>query len=337
MARARTYSAALAAAATAATAVGAGWELTRRRDVGRLADDPHHDILTAVPPGRPDAVATSDGGRLAVRVADAVAEPEAAIVFAHGWGMGIRFWMHQLRAFAPDHLVVAYAQRGHCASSEVGRDGFAVGALGRDLAAVVDAHVPAELPLILVGHSLGGMSVLAAGRVDGFAERVDGAVLVDTGASDLVRGMFRGLGLVEHLAGAVGGHALRARLPIPTRTTPVSSRMVRTVALNPQAPPAAVALTEQLFLDCPVDARVGVGHALADLDLTEDVARWKVPTTVVVGARDRMTPPHHARRLIRELPDGELVELPCTGHQSPLERPEEVTAAIAARVARARG
>lgn len=322
------------AALAAAAGAGAGWERTRRADVARLADDPDHDILTAVPPGRPTSVATSDGGCLAVRVADAVTAPRAAIVFSHGWGMGIRFWMHQLRALAPDHVIIAYAQRGHCASSQVGRDGFTVGALGRDLAEVVDAHVPPELPLVTVGHSLGGMSVLASGRLPGVTERVDGAVLIDTGSGDLVRGMFRGLGAVEHLAGAVGAHALRARLPTPRRTTPLSGRAVRAVALNPQASPSAVALTEQLFLDCPVDARVGVGSALADLDLSEDVARWKVPTTVVVGSRDRMTPPHHARRLVRELPDGELVRIEGAGHQSPLERPHEVTAAIVARVRR---
>lgn len=334
MARARD----VAAAVAAATAIGGvGWQAAHRCDVRRLADDPHRDILTAVPPGRPAALTTSDGGRLAVRVNDTVDAPKAAIVFAHGWGMGIRFWMHQLRTFAPDHLVVAYAQRGHCASSVVGGDGFTIGALGRDLAEVVDAFVPAGLPLVTVGHSLGGMSILSSAEVDGMVERVDGAVLVDTGAGELVRGMFRGLGVAERAAARFGPRLLRARLPIPQRTTPFSSRAVRAVALNPQASPSAVALTEQLFLDCPVDARAGVGEAISTLDLSASVARWKVPTTVVVGSRDRMTPPHHARRLVRDLPDGTLVTVEGAGHQSPLEEPQRIDAVIADRVRRARG
>lgn len=334
MARARTW---VGSAALAAAAAGAGWEATHRRDVRRLADDPHRDILTAVPPGRPVALPTRDGGRLALRVADTAPEPRAAIVFAHGWGMGIRFWMHQLRAFAPDHHVVAYAQRGHCASSVVGDEGFTIEALGRDLREVIDATVPAGLPLIVVGHSLGGMSILSAERVEGTVDRLAGAVLVDTGSGELVRGMFRGLGVAERAAGVIGPRLLRARLPIPQRTTPVSSRLVRTVALNPGASPSAVALTEQLFLDCPVDARAGIGLALGDLDLSEPVSRFKVPTTVVVGGRDRMTPPHHARRLVRELPDADLVVIDGAGHQSPLEEPAQVTAVIRERLARAVG
>ena len=334
MARARNVVAGLAAAAAAG---GAGWQLTHRHDVRRLADDPHRDILTAVPPGRPATVTTSDGGRLAVRVNDTVVAPKAAIVFAHGWGMGIRFWMHQMRTFAPDHLVIAYAQRGHCASSVVGDDGFTIDALGRDLAEVVDAFVPSDLPLITVGHSLGGMSILASADVEGMADRVDGAVLVDTGVGELVRGMFRGLGVVERGAATLGPRLLRARLPIPHRTTPFSSRAVRAVALNPQASPSAVALTEQLFLDCPVDARAGIGEAISTLDLSGAVPRWKAPTTVVVGSRDRMTPPHHARQLARNLPDGTLVSIDGAGHQSPLEEPEQVDAVIADRLRRVLG
>lgn len=318
--------------AAALTALGASWEVTRRRDLAQLQRDPHRDILTAVPPGRPTAVTTDDGTRLHARVTDATAEPRAAIVFAHGWGMGLRFWMHQLRHFADDHLVVAYDQRGHGASGQVGSDGFTIEALGRDLATVVDTFVPRELPTVVVGHSLGGMSIVSSARVEQTREHVDAAVLVDTGLGDLVRGMFRGLGVVETAASTLGPRALRARLPVPKRTTPLSARAVRAVALNPQAPPSAVALTEQLFLDCPVDARAGVGQALADLDLSDVVGEWKAPTTVVVGARDRMTPPHHARRLVRELPDAELVTVDGAGHQSPVERPEVITRVIEDRV-----
>jgi pimeloyl-ACP methyl ester carboxylesterase len=321
----------LATLAVAALTTGAVWEAVRRRDVAALEADPHRHVLTAVPPGRPTSVRTADGTTLHARV-HTPAAPRAAVVFAHGWAMGIRFWTHQLRAFAGDHQVVAYDQRGHGGSGHVGEDGFTIDALGRDLADVVEAFVRPDLPVVVVGHSLGGMSVLASARDGRLLDRASGGVLVDTGAGDLTSGMFAGLGVLEQLAGHLGGRALRARLPIPQRTTPVSSRVVKHVSLSPAASPSSVALTEQLFLDAPVDTRANLGITLADLDLSDVLPLWKVPSTVVVGSHDRMTPRHHSERLVRELPDADLVVIERAGHQSPVERPAEVTAAIRARL-----
>jgi pimeloyl-ACP methyl ester carboxylesterase len=323
---------ALAAAALgAATAAGVAWEATRRRDLAELASDPRRHVLTDVPVGRPTSLTTPDGSTLFVRE-HTPSQPRAAVVFAHGWGMGLRFWQHQLRALAEDHQLVAYDQRGHGGSGHVGEDGFDIDALGRDLAEVVDAHVDPGLPLVVVGHSLGGMSVLASARDGRVPERADAAVLVDTGAGSLVEGFFAGLGVLEETVQAVGARAMRARLPIPQRTTPISSRIVRRYGLSPHAPPSAVALTEQLFIDCPVDARANVGMVLSDLDLSDVLPTWKVPSTVLVGRRDRLTPLHHSERLVEELPDAELVVLDRAGHQSPIEQPDEVTAVIRRRI-----
>jgi pimeloyl-ACP methyl ester carboxylesterase len=315
------------------TAVGTGvvWETARRRDLAALRVDPHRDVLTAVPPGRPTSLATDDGTVLHVRV-HTPPRPRAAVILAHGWAMSLTFWIHQLRDLARDHQLIAYDQRGHGGSSTVGTAGFDIDALGGDVAAVVDRFVDPRLPLIAVGHSLGGMSLLAAARREQLRDRVDGAVLVGTGAGELTEGMFRGLGVLEQVASNLGARVLRARLPAPARTTPVSSRIVRAVSLSPTAPPSAVALTEQLFLDTPVDARANLGITLADLDLSDHLPHWTVPSTVVVGTRDRMTPRHHAQRLVRELPDAHLVEVPGAGHQSPLEQPERVTGAIRDRI-----
>jgi pimeloyl-ACP methyl ester carboxylesterase len=321
----------LTALALGATAAGVAWETARRRDVAALEADPHRHVLTAVPVGRPTALTTDDGTTLHVRT-HTPDEPRATVVFAHGWGMGVRFWHHQLRALARDHQVVTYDQRGHGGSGRVGDDGFDIDALGRDLADVVDAHAEPSLPLVVVGHSLGGMSILASARDGRVPERAEGAVLVDTGAGQLVEGLFRGLGVLEEVVSNVGARALRARLPVPRRTTPVSSRVVRSVALNRDASPSSVALTEQLFMDCPVDARANIGLTLSDLDLGDVLPAWKVPSTVVVGRRDRLTPKHHSERLARELPDAELVVIDRAGHQSPLEQPHDVNVAIRRRI-----
>jgi pimeloyl-ACP methyl ester carboxylesterase len=321
----------LSALAVGAVAAGVGWEATRRRDLAALEADPHRDVLTAVPVGRPTSVTLQDDTTLHVRT-HTPAEPRAAVVFAHGWGMGIRFWQHQLRALADDHQLVAYDQRGHGGSGRVGEDGFDIDALGRDLGDVVEDQVDPSLPLVVVGHSLGGMSILASARDGRVPRRAVGAVLVDTGAGQLVEGLFRGLGALEEVVSTIGARAMRARLPIPHRTTPISSRLVRASALNRDASPSSVALTEQLFIDCPVDARANIGLTLSDLDLGDVLPDWEVPTTVVVGRRDRLTPLHHSERLAQELPDAELVVIERAGHQSPIERPHEVTSVVRARI-----
>jgi pimeloyl-ACP methyl ester carboxylesterase len=69
--------------------------------------------------------------------------------------------------------------------------------------------------------------------------------------------------------------------------------------------------------------------ALTDMDLWHAVARLTVPTLVVAGERDRLTPPAHARRIADTLPHpAGLIVLPETGHMSPLERPHEVSKAL---------
>jgi len=66
------------------------------------------------------------------------------------------------------------------------------------------------------------------------------------------------------------------------------------------------------------------------MDLSEAVASLTIPTLVVAGSADRLTPPTHARRIADALPDlADLIELPDSGHMSPLERPAELSAALA--------
>jgi pimeloyl-ACP methyl ester carboxylesterase len=74
-----------------------------------------------------------------------------------------------------------------------------------------------------------------------------------------------------------------------------------------------------MLIACPPDVRAACGLAMADMDLRHAVARLTVPTLVVAGAEDKLTPPSHARRIADALPRlVRLIELPATGHMSPL-------------------
>lgn len=314
--RART----LVSVSAAAAGVGAGAAtLTSRRRTGV------RPLVAVHLPGEPAAVTSADGTRLAARVLRPAA-PRAAVVLAHGWTMDSRFWHHQLlRLLAADHLVVVYDQRGHGGSQRAATGDYGPTVLAIDLDTVVAELVPPDLPLAVVGHSLGAMSIVAwathpAARA---RDRLCAAVLCNTGVHQLVPSMASLL--PARLPGSVVTQLLTSPVPLPRQGLPFLREAVRYVAHGPDASPAAVALTETMFLDCPADVRAGVGATLARLDLRAAVPRLTVPTLVVGGVHDRMTPLAHARGLAATLPDAELVELPRAGHQAPLECPGETT------------
>jgi pimeloyl-ACP methyl ester carboxylesterase len=129
----------------------------------------------------------------------------------------------------------------------------------------------------------------------------------------------------------VGVGVLTAKLPFPRGVTPISSRVIRAVALGPDASPATIAFCQDLFYEARPDVRAACGATMSRMDLHEAVARLDVPTVVVAGERDLITPPVHAKRIAATLPQlAAYVEVPGAGHMAVLEVPDAVTSAIAA-------
>ena len=77
-------------------------------------------------------------------------------------------------------------------------------------------------------------------------------------------------------------------------------------------------------------ARVGGAVAISHMDLRSHLDRVAVPTTVVAGSLDLLLPPYHARAMARRIPGARLEVLRGAGHMLPMERPDEVAAAITA-------
>ena len=87
-------------------------------------------------------------------------------------------------------------------------------------------------------------------------------------------------------------------------------------------------LRAPLFLAAVLAADVGI--AMSDMELHHALPRLTVPAVVMAGEHDKLTPPKHAHRIAGELPQLErLVVLPGCGHMGPLERPREVSDALA--------
>ena len=311
----------------------AAWEVQRRADIRRLEADPEHDFLFTRLDGLPVPVPARDGTILHAELYGRHDGP--TVVLVHGWTCTNQFWKNQIRALSTDFRVVAYDHRGH-GRSEPGRDGdYGIDAFADDLDAVLEALVPPGERAIVAGHSLGGMTIVGwAGRhADRVADRIAGAALVNTGMGDLIVEslVVRTPPGLEGLRRTVGKVFLSASAPLPKGPTPITTRAVHYVALGPDATPAAVAFTEQLVLEAPRSARAGVGAMLSELDLYESIAALTVPTIVIAGDRDRLSPPSHSHRLAEALPHlVELAELPGSGHMSTLEAPDEVSSRLAA-------
>lgn len=327
----------LAALTAGAVAGTAGLRLRHAADRAAVHRDPLAPAL--LPPeggGRRTTVESADGTRLHVRVVGPDDAP--TVVLAHGWTCSTEYWTPQLRALSAQLRLVAYDQRGH-GSSEAGPGRrFTAEHLADDLAAVVGATVREGERAVLVGHSMGAMSIVAWAHrhQEQLRRTAAAALLASTGVADLVTESL----LLRLPAGWARARALcgRAFLTAPTalgRATPLTHRGVRYVALSPSATPAQVAFCERIVLGCPPRVRAGWGAVLGRLDLTHALAALQVPTTVVAGDADRLTPLVHARRIAAALPDLEqLVELPGVGHMSTVEAADAVNHHIRRLVAR---
>ena len=134
---------------------------------------------------------------------------------------------------------------------------------------------------------------------------------------------------IKPLSTRIAIAVLSSPTPIPGTPSPLMYRWIRYMALSPAATPAQVAFCEQLVIDCPTDVRADCAATLSRLDLYASIASVTVPTLVMVGERDRLLPPLHARKLASTLPEPtELVEIPRYGHMLPLEAHDDVTVAL---------
>ncbi|MFE2035951.1 alpha/beta fold hydrolase [Streptomyces scopuliridis] len=270
---------------------------------------------------------SADGTRIHVEVHGDDGRP--AVVLAHGWTCSIRFWAAQLADLAADHRVIVYDQRGHGrTAAPASHSGYSTDALADDLEAVLAATLEPGERAVLAGHSMGGMTLMAAARRPVFQEHAAAVLLCSTGSSRLIPEAR----VVPMRPGRtrtwISRRVLGARAPLGP-VTPLSKRILRYGTMGPGAAPDRVAECARIVHACPRPVRVAWAHVLGALDLDAEVRELRVPTAVIVGSDDRLTPPAPARALAAALPDpAGLTELTGVGHMTPVEAPEAVTGAI---------
>jgi pimeloyl-ACP methyl ester carboxylesterase len=278
-------------------------------------------------PARELTAVSADGARLHVELHGPVDDPDApVVVLAHGWTCSTAFWAAQIRDLAVDHRVVAYDQRGHGrspANPVCGTD-----ALADDLEAVLEATLAPGERAVIAGHSMGGMTVMAASARAGFREHAAAVLLCSTGASRLVAES-RVIPLRPgRLRTWLTRRLLGSRAPLGP-VTPLARRILRYGTMGPGSAPEMVEACARIVHACPRKVRYTWSEVLGLLDLDHGVRELRVPTAVVVGSADRLTPPALTHALAAALPDClGVTELPGIGHMTPVEAPAPVTGKI---------
>jgi non-heme chloroperoxidase len=300
--------------------------VARRRRAGEwwsTVEDPCGPEGLALPAGTPRSVTTADGAVIDALVAGPGDGP--AVVLAHCWTGTKEIWAPVARRLvAAGHRVVLYDQRGH-GRSTMGDGTTSTDRLGDDLLAVLEAVGGTDV--VLVGHSMGGMTVqaFATNHPDELRNRVRGIVLVATGAHVLPRP------LPAPIVRAALGDGVIPRLA-RSGVTAIATRGV--VGARPHR--AHVEATHERFVRTDGAARAGFLVGMSHMDYRAGLASIHVPTTVLVGSHDRLTPVSRSRVLASRIPGAELRVLPGMGHMLPLEAPDEVARAIVAKGALAR-
>lgn len=300
-------------AAAAGTAYAAERAVVRR--ARRRPDaDARAGFATPVPTLQ---IPSHDGGTIAI----AERGEGPPIVLAHGLTLSMRAWVKQLDALpTAGFRAIAFDHRGHGAS-EAGDTGHSIENLAHDVQQVLetlDLH-----DAVLVGHSMGGIAMQAF--VIQFPEiareRVRGLVLLSTLARTPLRPPRRLRRIGERLSDQA-----------PDLTTFMRRRdlgfVLARVGFGRDPLASHVELTRQMIADCSPEAARLAPRALFAFDLTPGLPSIDLPTLVICGTADVLTPPAESRRIARLVPGARLELLDGGGHMLMLERAAQLAGLI---------
>ncbi|MCU1678582.1 MAG: alpha/beta hydrolase fold protein [Frankiales bacterium] len=327
--------------AAAFAVVGAGIVADRyllRRVRRRVAEEPFGSLEA----DRAYRVGASDGIQLSVEEVGPTDAP-LTIVFVHGFMLELASWHYQRLALAADDVrLVLYDQRCHGGSDSCDDSALSVSQLGRDLLSVIDTAAPRG-PVVLVGHSMGGIAVQAL--VEDFPEvlreRVVAVALISSSAGQLEEVTF---GLPRAVV-----RPLRRTLPPLVQQVPAALELARRAgggarvvltqlySFGSRVDPALVAFMDAMLSRVPFTVVTSFWPMFLTHHKADSLPRLAgLPTVVVVGDADRIIPPGHSELLAALVPGSELTVVPGAGHMVILERPDVVNDVLLGLVNRLR-
>jgi pimeloyl-ACP methyl ester carboxylesterase len=323
-------------------AVGAVVGVATHRYVARQAgaEDPYADEPLGSLRGAPVPVTTDDGVHLHVEVDEPEAWPDGprlTVVLCHGFALNLDAWYFQRKELADVARVVSWDMRSHGRSGRAPKESLSFERLARDLMGILDEVVP-EGPLVLVGHSMGGMTVLSLADLhpELFGERIAGVGLVASSAGDLSKVAMALPGPVGRFVhrltpGVLALLARQADLVERGRKagTDIAYLLTRRYAFGSPVPASLVQFCSDMIEATPVDVVAAFTPMFATYDSRNALKPLHdIPVVVVGAAKDLMTPVDHSRSIAQLLPRATYVELPDSGHMVLLEHPDIVGSAL---------
>jgi pimeloyl-ACP methyl ester carboxylesterase len=329
---------------TAAAAAGVAQQRrTAARERARI-ELGHAALFGALPIDDQGLVHTDDGIDLHYEQVGPAGAP-LTVLFVHGFTLNLEAFHFQRLAlrkkFGDAVRLVFYDQRSHGRSGHAPSQSCTIEQLGRDLFSVIDQLVPSG-PIVLVGHSMGGMTVMAL--ADQHPElfgsgtgRIESVVLINTSSGELKNIT---LGLPRVMARL---HA--PVLPIVLRRAAKNAALVehareagrdlawvitkRLSFAGKDVDPAVIAFSTTMISATPVDVVADFYPTLMAHDGRLGLRNLKrCPVLVIGAAQDAMTPLEHSRAIARELPDARLIVVQNAGHLLMLEHPDLVNAPL---------
>lgn len=245
----------------------------------------------------------------------------------------------------PRCRLVFYDQPGHGRSGRREAGDYDLDQLGADLATVI-AEVAPDGPLVLAGHSMGGMTVMALAEQspEMFAERVVGVAMISTSAGHLDD---VGLGippllaklrkpLMPTISGALKWQPELAEVGRRAGSD-VAYLLTRRYGFGSKDPsPSLVEYVEKMNSGTAVEVIGGYLGTLSEHDRYAALEVFDgIETLVVCGDKDLLTPVDHTREIARLLPGAELVEVADGGHVTLMEHGDLINAHFVAFLRRA--
>jgi pimeloyl-ACP methyl ester carboxylesterase len=332
------------AAGLGAVGTIAAASVARQMTRGAIVDDPYiGEDFETLDSDRSYVVTTPDGVPLAVREVGPADAP-LTVVFAHGFCLRMgAFHFQRMRLseqWGPQVRMIFYDQRGHGRSGEASPDTYTLTQLGLDLETVLQVIAPRS-PIVLVGHSMGGMTVLSHARQHPhhYGRRIVGAALISSAAEGVAK---------SPLGEILNNPALEA-IRFTARSAPKLAHRGRNAARSLIGPilraasygdfnvsPSVVAFSQQMMLGTPIPTMVEFLHALEKHDETAALPTLaKIPTLIACGDDDLVTPDEYSRRMADALPTSDLVIVSHAGHLVLLGKPDPVNDALVRLVRRA--
>ncbi|MCC5579279.1 alpha/beta hydrolase [Microtetraspora sp. AC03309] len=323
----------------AASAGAAAAAMAKRYAVGRIRLRP--DLEASEPfgelRGREVALTTSDGVMIHAEV-DGPEDAPLTVVLCHGYCLASDSWHYQRRDLRESYRLVTWDQRCHGLSARAEPSDCTIDRLGEDLALVVEELVPG--PCVLVGHSMGGMTIMALAerRPELFDDKVRGVALLSTSAgklAELTLGLPALVSKIVHRAVPSAVSVMRKRGSLVDRGreagNDVAFLAVRYLGFGDSrnVSPTVVDFVESMIRATPSEVIADFYPALMSHDkLTALDVLNKVPTSIIVGERDWLTPLDHSRAIAAAVPTAQLTTIPAASHLVQLETPAVVNDAL---------